>query len=365
MEGPRPPKLTEYPQVLDFLKSELRPQHSWSLAHEYPTALSTTNLSNIRMIAEGEQVLAHAVIKPLIVRTPAAIWKVGTIGSVVTHPDHRGKGLSTLVLESCLTEIKSQDCDLAVLWTNLFDFYRKIGFELAGSEISYSINKDLACDNNGLRFLNSTKVSPELILKLYSQHSVQTVRSAEDVRKFLNIPQSSVYTAWDQHNQLVAFAVEGKGADLTNYVHEWGGAVTKLIPLLNFIRKEKKSDIKLIVPSHSVNLQLALQRQGLFGNEGFLGMIKIIRPESVLQKIKKAATAIAIHDLVLKHEIVSGQSLYTIGLGDDKVTLTDEKDFVRLIFGPLPDVSFFKTQTRAKLERLLPMNLWLWGWDSI
>lgn len=365
MEGPRPPKLTEYPQLLDFLKSELRPQNSWSLAHEYPTALSTTNLSNIRMITDGSQVLAHAVIKPLVVRTPAAIWKVGAIGSVVTHPDHRGKGLSTQVLESCLSEIRNQDCDLAILWTNLFDFYRKIGFELAGSEISFSINKDLPCDSSGLRFLNSTKVSPELILKIYSQHTIQTVRTAEDVRKFLTIPQTSVYTAWDPHNQLVAFAIEGKGADLTNYVHEWGGAVTKLLPLLNFIRKEKNSDITLIVPSHSVNLQLALQRQGLFGNEGYLGMIKIIKPESVVQKIKKAAAAIAIHDLTLEHQTISGESHYTIGIGEDRVTITDERDFVRLVFGPLPDLSFFNTQTRAKLERLLPMNLWLWGWDSI
>jgi hypothetical protein len=83
MEGPRPPIESEYDRVLEFLDNRLRPHSPWSIASEYPTALSRSNLNNIRIITEAEKVLSHAVLKPLIIKSPLAIFKVGAIGSVV------------------------------------------------------------------------------------------------------------------------------------------------------------------------------------------------------------------------------------------------------------------------------------------
>ena len=40
MEGPRQPLEKEYAEILNFLKQELRPNTQWSVASEYPTALS-------------------------------------------------------------------------------------------------------------------------------------------------------------------------------------------------------------------------------------------------------------------------------------------------------------------------------------
>ena len=71
-------------------------------------------------------------------KTPVGLFKVGALGSVVTSTDHRNQGLSTLTIESCLNAARQQGCEFAILWTNLYEFYRKIGFELAGSEMSRS-----------------------------------------------------------------------------------------------------------------------------------------------------------------------------------------------------------------------------------
>ena len=95
MEGPRSPTENEFDRVLDFLNGQLRPDSQWSIAQEYPTALSTTNLHNMRIITENERILSHAVLKPLIVKTPHVVLKVGAIGSVVTDESARGQGLST------------------------------------------------------------------------------------------------------------------------------------------------------------------------------------------------------------------------------------------------------------------------------
>ena len=101
MEGPRAPLQTELSDVVKFLDSHLRPEEKWSVTSEYPLAFSEGNLGNIRIITDNNEVLSHAVLRPLIMKTPAGLFKVGAIGSVVTSSDHRGQGLSTRTLESC------------------------------------------------------------------------------------------------------------------------------------------------------------------------------------------------------------------------------------------------------------------------
>lgn len=362
MEGPRIPQEGELSTVFTFLNQNLRPEANWSIANEYPTALSPANLGNIRIIKEGNQIVSHAVLKPLIIKSPTIIFKVGAIGSVVTDSNYRGQGLSTRILQECLTEAKKQDCDIAMLWTNLYDFYRKMNFELAGFEESVVIEQDFTVPMHDLKFVKGTKVSPEAIYKLYSQHTVASVRSAEDIRKFLAIPNTTLYTAWDKNNQLVAYAVEGKGADLTGYIHEWGGNVSKVLALLSWIRKEKKTSFTIIMAQHSINLLTALRAiKGTVHNEGYLGMIKIVNEESLFTKIKKSANTVGIKDFVLQ-KTTSG---YQVGVGTDVVTFTDEKDLVRILFGPIPEIPDLKPETMRSLERVLPAHLWIWGWDSI
>jgi hypothetical protein len=362
MEGPRPPRETEYSQVLDFLRQELRPNSTWSLANEYPTALSLSNIHNIRIITDSEKVLSHAVLKPLIIRTPLAVFKVGAIGSVVTDSNHRNQGLSRKILDECLIEARRQECDVAMLWTDLYEFYQKMDFELAGTEMSYMIENEFEVPAHKLRFIKGTQVSAEAILRLYGQHTVTSVRTAEEIRKFLQIPQTQMYTAWDQNNQLVAYAVEGKGADLTGYFHEWGGSVSHLLALFSHIRKLKGTGYTVITPQHAINLNSHLRSiTGQAFNQGFLGMIKLISHDQVFQKVKKAARSLGMNDFVLEKR---GQE-FVFGFGGDLIALTDEKDLVRILFGPQVEIPLIQPATQKKLEQFLPLPLWVWGWDSV
>jgi GNAT superfamily N-acetyltransferase len=362
MEGPRAPTETEWSRVVEFLNANLRPDSHWSIANEYPTALSTANLGNVRIIADGNTVISHAVLKPLILRTPTAILKVGAIGSVVTDSARRGQGLSSQILQECLNEAARQDCDIAVLWTNLYDFYRRLDFELAGAEESVVLQEELTLPPHALRMMKGNHVSAEALLRLYAQHSVGSVRTAEDIRKFLTIPNTTLYTAWEKDGTLAAFAVEGKGADLTGYLHEWGGSVSKLLALFGWIRKERKDPITVICGRQSTNLLGALKAlPGALHNEGYLGMIKLIRVEPLFQKIHKAAKSIGIPNLVLEKK--AGE--FHLGVGNNIVQFPDEKDMVRVLFGPMPEIPYLNPETIQTIERILPLPLWLWGWDSI
>lgn len=370
MHEPRTPQIHEFNQVVDFLNFQLREKSTWSISSEYPTALTSHNIHNMSIILDDEKIISHAVLKTLIIKTPLTILKVGAIGSVVTDPAFRNQGLTRKNIENCLHLANEQECDLAVLWTDQFDLYRKFGFELAGFDFSY-IMEDLelskikvnSAKNNNIKFLHNAKVDPDALLKLYSQHTVHALRNIEDFRHFLKIPNSNLYTAWSNDNKLLAYAAEGKGLDLLNYVHEWGGQVEVLTDLFHFIHDLKKSPLTIMTPYHSHNLRKQLAKQCQFTHEGFLGMLKIINLNPFLQKIKKIFRTQGFENFVLEKQ----ENLLIFGFGTDLYTLNNTSDLLQIIFGPtkIDELEFINSETKNKLSQILPLPLWIWGWDSI
>jgi predicted acetyltransferase len=352
---------------VQFLDSHLRPDLGWSITSEYPTAISESNLNNIRIITESDEVVSHALIRPMIIKTPVGLFKIAGLGSVVTSTEHRKQGHSTKIIESCLDAAKAHGCDFAILWTNLYDFYRKLNFELAGTEYSALVDRDLNAPAEGtaaqLKFLESNKIAPEAIHRLYSQHTVTSLRTLDETRKYLQIPNSRVYTAWDQTGVLRAYAIEGKGADLNGYVHEWGGGVGALIELFTHIRKTQNRPINVIVPWHSQNLLRAFKSQGLQMHEGFLGMVKILNVNNLFSKIKRHARGLGVNDLILE----SRDGKFYLGAGENVFMTDSERDVVKLIFGPLKasEIHNFGKETSDILEKVLPLQMWVWGWDSV
>ncbi len=359
----RAPQANEYKNVIDFLNQHLRKENAWSISAEYPLALSPSNLHNIRILVENGKIVSHAVMKPLLIRTPIAIFKVAAIGSVVTSEEHRNKGYGQRIINECLESARKQDCDFAILWTDIYDYYRKLGFELAGSEMALIINEEFEGETQGLKFMQTNKVDPSAILRLYNLQNVGTIRTLSDIQANLNIPNSKLYTCWDQNNTLLSYAVEGRGVDLSNYVHEWGGNVSKLLPLISEIRRHKGEAITVIAPRHSSNLVRQLQAQGAWLNEGYLGMVKLLNIKNLFFKVRRFARYIGQENFVIEH---TGQE-YIVGQGSQLFRTESEKDMVQLIFGPqkASELLGFDPKTTEVFENIFPIPMWIGGWDSV
>ncbi|MCB0362313.1 MAG: GNAT family N-acetyltransferase [Bdellovibrionales bacterium] len=363
MDGPRPPDPSEYDEVLDFLNHNLRPTSQWSIGQEYPTAFARENIQNIRIIKASGKIASHAVVNCHLTKTPAGIFKVGAIGSVVTDPSLRHQGLSKSLIKECLESARQQGCDFAVLWTHLYDFYRKQNFELAGTEQALIIEKDFSPPHFDLKFLNSLRVAPEALMRLYSRHTVGAIRHVEDIRRYLGIPNTHLYTAWDAHNNLKAYAVEGKGEDLNNYIHEWGGDVSSLLPLFAHIRKHKQKPITVICSGVANNLSRQLQSYGVLCNQGFLGMFHLLNPKNLGFKLCRYARQLGHDDLVFEFQ----DGTYFMGTPNNLFKTDSQSDIIKLVFGPLKatQIKGFDTSTNRLMERLFPLPFWIWGWDSI
>lgn len=364
MEGPRSPEPREFSRFIDFIQTHLGEAPEWSIAQEYPLVLNPQNTQNMRWITSGDQVLSAAAFKNLLVKTPIGFFRVGAIGSVVTHPEYRNQGCSHRVIQSCLELAEQQICDLVLLWSDLHDFYQKQGFVLSGSELNLEIDQPLRVNTLQYHCEGPTRMSSETVARLYSAHRSGVIRTLKDIEEHLKIPNARIYVAKNQEGLVQAYAIEGKGRDLIDHVHEWGGSVSALLRLFDFMfeaRNEKPFSV--LCPQHSENLVRQLVKHNVKLHSGFLGLMRIINPYSVMSKVKRQAFHMGFADFVLKQQ---GET-FLIGFGPQLFEISSKAALTQLLFGPEKpsQLQVFDEVTAQKLDVLLPIPFWIWGWDSV
>ena len=229
--------------------------------------------------------------------------------------------------------------------------------------MSVVIENEMTVPSHALKIMDTARIDPVPLHRLYSQHSVSSMRTLEETRRYLQIPNMRIYTAWDARGALKAYAIEGKGADLNGYIHEWGGGVSSLVPLFAHIHKVQARPITVIVPEHSRNLMGRLREHGLKVNEGYLGMIKILNHASLFNKVKRFARSLGVEDFAIEFR----EGKFYLGTSEMLFSTDAEQDIVKLLFGPAKpsEIHDFEPTTNAVLDRILPLQMWVWGWDSI
>lgn len=351
-------------QLFHFLNENLRPDSNWSIEEEYPLFFQETNFENLRVAYHGDQIVAHAGVRFFIVKTHFGLVKIAAIGSVVTHSSFRSQGLSQTLLQQLCDKAYLEGADIAILWTDLHDFYRKIGFELAGSELTIELNADFSVPSSPQHnYLLDQKVSSEALLKPFLKHSVNSLRKVTDIDRYLRIPNSRIHSVWDKTNKLLAYAIEGKGADLQGYVHEWGGDTSALMALFSQVRQKSESTLRILVSPHHQNLLRQLKDHSGEEYQGCLCMMKWIDPDRMFRKLNVYAAQMGVKNFNLSRE----DQLYKLQVGSSLFQTDHGTDFIPLLFGPTrpSDFAMFDAESVDQLSRVFPLPFWIWGWDSV
>ena len=92
-------------------------------------------------------------------------------------------------------------------------------------------------------------------------------------------------------------------------------------------------------------------------------MVRILKTDSLFSKVKRHARAIGISDLVLEEE----NGRFKFGYQGEIYSTDSKRDLVQLLFGPEKpsQMGKFDPATAKILDRVLPIPLWIWGWDSV
>lgn len=140
----------------------------------------------------------------------------GFIGTVSTHPYHRGQGHMKVLMPMVMERLKQDGCQFVAL-AGQRQRYQHFGFEQAGEEVvlyfsASSLRHSLGSDGGeGIRFVKlaeADEAAKRLAFGLYSRRSVSTARNEKD---FIQILAHNKGTGWAVYHrdQPVGYLVFG------------------------------------------------------------------------------------------------------------------------------------------------------------
>jgi N-acetylglutamate synthase-like GNAT family acetyltransferase len=363
-EGPRAPAPSERRSALKLLNSVLRPDGPSDILREYPLVLSEKNSDNMRVIVKRKEVVSHAAIYFSHLCSGELTFRVGGIGSVATHPAYRGRGFAGAILRDCMRIMQENACQLSVLWTQRMDFYRTLGYEMAGSEFLFRAKASdfarIPCSCEIVPF--SSRYLPA-IEEIHEREGLRTLRTLEEYEAYFTLPKATTLLA-TKNGTVTAYAVMGKGEDFRFCIHEWGGDTDDLLCLVReFAASSSIGEVLVLTPAARSEFTRRLEQLQLPKTFEYLAMMRVIDiqglsallQDHVSQKIGK------------QFGISDCDSGVRIRIGPEEA-LIQAQYLVRVLFGPDSASSILPSltqDTRRILEKAFPIPLFIWGLDSV
>ncbi len=224
----------------------------------FPVLFSPENAKNLKIITKEKEPVSHIGILVNKVSFYGHTFKLASIGSVCTAPEHRGKGLATRLL----------------LYTE--EYLRESGIPVMLISGTRGLYKRHGCDEFGIIYyfdLSSVKIEKlhsievkeydpselNFILKLYQQEPVRFFRKRCHIKKILDIICTSQDSFWSkfivikQNNETTAYVVllgrREKNLIKSVKVFEYAGDRDHLISSIPLIKERfLKSGWKFVWP---------------------------------------------------------------------------------------------------------------------
>lgn len=340
---------------------------------DYPLVFGAHGTGRIIVAEEDGEVRSTCAVLVRDLITPNANLRVGMIGSVSTDPDHRGRGLATSTLKAAEEYCLEQGCLFTLLWADSEEFYLKRGYQRIGSEVDFAIGSEQlkklpSCD--GVRLMSADDV--QQIHSLYIRHPERVERTHEETAALLETPGMEVLVNEDS-GQIHAYTCLGRGGDMGNVVHEWGGVANSVGGCINAHLKRQAlkgqlGDLYLIAPPSAVELHEYLIEMGVASAPGVLGMGKLLD----LKRLEELYSWFLgpDGDVRVDHRPSELSADGEPGLriqGPNSALLLSADDAFRALFSPACDcteLDFIRSELGLELEGL-PIAPFAWGLDSI
>ena len=271
---------------LDLVNAEIRPDRAKTHAvDDFPVILGPQN-SPWQLIYKTQEGRIAGCIAALIrsVKTSSGELPVAGVGSVVTHPDFRGQGISRRLQNALLERLRGKNIPLAVLWTDQPEIYAGRGFQPAGWEIHLSLI-DWQLSDLPESPLTIAEFSPDDIQEveaLFRRHPLRTIRQEGDSQAYYTMPGTRGLVAREPAGRLVSYAFCGKGGDFPAYVCEWGGSLDSLLPVLAAIRRREWAQ-QILIPAGAEDLVNPLVDRGCGWVAMPSGQWSILDPEGMVE----------------------------------------------------------------------------------
>ena len=278
-----------------LLQETLRdPLPPFPIEDEYPIILSPNMRRGARsfVLTKDSQIISHTNLWTRTILNPneKKDMAIGLIGNVATDPGFQGQGYMRTLLDWTLEKARSLDLDAIILWSDLGKFYHKLGFESLGSEIRYFFEPATRSKaRNSLQFLQGKDITKDRLLKLLRLRPPCTTveRSVKEFATLTSIPNTTILV--NDIDNIEAYMIIGKGADLMGVIHEWGGEIEHIV-----------SGILLLLEQLPMTILLSPERVPNTYRDTFESLaVKIERHPMALGKILKPRASNDLEDLFI------------------------------------------------------------------
>lgn len=228
-------------KMIDLVDLVMREGIDQSFLTDYPLVYQDSNMQNIYIIKDGEDVVSVVPVLPREVVIDDCRFEIGIISPTATSPDHRKKGYALKCVKACIEKMRSGGVDLTILWTIIptFRFYEHAKFQAVRSQDSlYSCNKKDASlfANNGhtvVEYDPSSQQYIEDIQKMHEKEPVGVVRKDQDYPLLFSLPKSKTLIAL-QGDKPLGYLMISHSVNKPGLV-EAGGDKAAVETLVNFV----------------------------------------------------------------------------------------------------------------------------------
>lgn len=379
-EGPRGTRPSEFGKVMDlvdgiFLYARLK---GTTNENAFPLLYNKKNLSNMRIMLYGGRPVSHVGVTEIDALLYGCRIRIGMIGAVCTHPDHRRKGLAGKILADSMERLHRDGVDFVII-SGIRTLYDRNNCVMAGVSYQYNITGSNV-DKLSAFPCEVTKFEMSRLDELIAIHQCESVRYFRSYEEFAALLSEKAYRRpktflIELGGRSIAYVCMEvlQGKEDSGLVVEYAGsrvAIASALPkLLDLLRLKS---ITLSVPHHDFELLAVLSHLRKPKSSHFGGTMRIINPEGFMRKLKPY--------LVSRYGGQAGKLTVNrtgdkcvISFGGEGHILRNEKALTWLFFGQPEEVEDkyahylrpFRIQHKGELGRALalvfPLPTFLYG----
>ncbi len=150
------------------------------MGKDYPRHLGENNLENIRVIKQEGQIVAHVAASIRPVSLAGIQTKVAGIGAVATHPEARGYGFASILMQDAIQRCTEQGADIMLISGDL-GIYRRLHAEECGQFPVFEISEEDLRPQSGFSLIPVDSTHIDIINLLLEQKTTRYMLPQEDL----------------------------------------------------------------------------------------------------------------------------------------------------------------------------------------
>lgn len=361
IEGPRQARPADRGAILTTANHVMRIGPP-TIARDWPHVYDPANIENVIIMTAGKQVASMVGVWPNDIQLGSVKLRVGGINCMVTLPEFRRGNLGSQVMEAAHQHMQALGCQVGLLSTKIANWYRRLGWERAGSACFYHFDRAniplLPALPGDVQLHSAGEEAIDEVIHLHHTDHLGGIRTPDVFQQILKACTNRPIIFARRGNQALAYLL---ARDRT--VIEWGGPAETVVGLVrawfesiddsnastsgrDASRQPVLNDqMTVVAPRVGHAFAQLLDQLGIPCRVDYLGMLYLIDPRGVLDAFDHKEIALSSRD-----------GTFTVTRGGEEITLT-RTELTKLFFGP-ERVSDFAND-------VFPLPFWQWQTERV